>query len=308
VEDSRITVVIPTRNRGAGIVPTVQSILRSEYADYKLRIVDQSDSDLTETSLQPYLDDPRVQYVRIPGKGVSIGRNLGVQGAQSELIAATDDDCEVPGNWLRELVAGFAMDRRIGIVFGNVLAGPHNPKAGFVMAYVRKEPYLARSLRAKHRVEGVAACMGLRKSAWEKLSGFDEMLGKGARFKSAEETDLAIRALLAGIYVYETPRAAVVHKGSHTWEQSPTLFHGYLYGIGAMLAKNLKCGHPSILWLLAQLAWRWAFQGPAVEFGFLPPRWPRLAAFLEGLRDGAATPVNRATGHFSGQRGPIAKT
>jgi GT2 family glycosyltransferase len=133
--------------------------------------------------VKPFLDDVRIHYVRIPGQGVSAGRNLAIGGVQTDLIAATDDDCEIPSDWLREMRTAFALDRRIGVVFGNVLSSPYDPRAGFVMAYVRKEPFLARSIREKHKVEGVAACMGMRQSLWKRLGGFDEMLG-GAHLSS----------------------------------------------------------------------------------------------------------------------------
>jgi GT2 family glycosyltransferase len=303
--DSMITVVISTRNRGASIVRTLQTILKSDYSSFEVRIVDQSEDELTESAIRPFLGDLRVHYTRTTQKGVSVGRNLAIRGSRSELIAATDDDCEIPADWLRELAAAFALDSRIGIVFGNVLSGPHDSKAGFVMAYVRQDTHLARSIREKHKVEGVAACMGIRKSIWGQLGGFDEMLGNGAPFGSAEETDLAIRALLAGYLVYETPRMAVVHHGFQSWEQSRSLFQGYLYGIGAMLVKNLKCGHWPIMQLFVHLGWRWAFHHPVVEFERLPPRGLRLAAFIRGLRDGALAPVNRATGHFVKPGNPI---
>lgn len=243
-------------------------------------------------------------YTRTTQKGVSVGRNLAIRGAKSELIAATDDDCEIPADWLRELAA-FALDSRIGIVFGNVRSCPHDAKAGFVMAYVRKDSRLARSIREKQKMDEVAACMAIRKSIWEQLGGFDEMLGAGAPFRSAGETDLAIRALLAGYFVDETPRIAVVHHGFHFWEQSRSLFQGYLYGIGAMLVKNLKCRHWPIMQLFIHLEWRWAFYHPVVEFECLPPRGLRLAAFVRGLRDGSLAPVNRATGHFVKPGNPI---
>jgi GT2 family glycosyltransferase len=297
-DNSLITVIISTRNRGASILAPLRTILLCEYPDFELRIVDQSDDDVTRISLQPFLDDPRITYISTAGRGVAAGRNLAISGARSELIAVTDDDCEIPSNWLREMFAAFALDRRIGLVFGNVLSGPCDPKAGFIMAYVRESACLARDIGDKHLVEGVAACMGLRKSVWEQLGGFDEMLGAGAPFKSAEETDLAIRTLLAGNFVYETPRLTVIHHGFHPWTGSKPLFQGYLYGIGAMLAKNLKCGYWAILKLLFHLAWRWAFQRPVVTFGCLPPRGLRLAAFVGGLKDGALAPVDRSTGHF----------
>ena len=142
-----ITVVISTRNRGAGIVRTLQTILRSDYRNFEVRIVDQSEDELTESAIRPFLGDLRVHYTRTTQKGVSVGRNLAIRGSRSELIAATDDDCEIPADWLRELAAAFALDSRIGIVFGNVLSGPHDSKAGFVMAYVRQDTHLARSIR-----------------------------------------------------------------------------------------------------------------------------------------------------------------
>jgi GT2 family glycosyltransferase len=297
--DSQITVIISTRNRGESIVKTIQSILRSDLPDFDLRIVDQTANDRTELAVKPLLDDARIHYVRIPGQGVSAGRNLAICGARTDIIASTDDDCELPPHWLREMRDAFALDPSIGIVFGNVLSSPHDPRAGFVMAYVRKDPFLAKGIREKYKVEGVAACMGLRKSVWQHLGGFDEMLGGGAPFRSAEETDFAVRALLAGYYIYETPKIAVVHHGFHPWEQSRPLFSGYLYGIGAMLAKNSRCGHRwPIAQILFHLAVRWAFHGPVVEFGCIPPRGLRLVAFLKGLRDGTMAPIDRATGHF----------
>ena len=293
-----VTVLVCTRNRGDGIVNTVQSILLNDYPNFELRIVDQSEDELTESSLRPFIGNPRVRYLRTATKGLSVARNLALRTTQNEFIATTDDDCETPTHWLKELVAAFSLNNRIGIVFGNVLSGPHNPNRGFISSYVQHEPSLARNIFEKHHVEGISGCMGLRRSLWQRLGGFDEMLGAGARFKSAEEIDLTIRALIADYYVYETPNLSVIHHGFHTWEQGRSLIQGYLYGIGAMYAKHLKCRHWSIIQVLLHLAGRWAFEHPVVDFGHRPPRWLRLAAFTRGFADGAFVPVERATGTY----------
>jgi glycosyltransferase involved in cell wall biosynthesis len=293
-----ITVVISTRNRGGSVAKTIQTILLNDYPHFELRVIDQSEDDTTEASLRPFLNDSRFHYLRSPTKGLSAGRNFGIRHTQSEFIALTDDDCETPKNWLRELVTAFTFDHRIGIVFGNTLPGPHDRTVGFISGYVRNEPFLSQSILEKHRVEGTGACMGLRRSVWQVLGGFDEMLGTGAYFKSAEETDLTIRALLAGYFVYETPHWAVVHQGLYLWEQSRTLIHGYLYGIGAMFAKHLKCRHWSVIQVLLHLAWRWAFEHPVVDFGYRPSRWLRLAAFVQGFAAGTVTPVDRTICHY----------
>lgn len=293
-----VTVIISTIHRPESLLKAIQTILESDYPHFEVIVVDQSENDLTVSSLEPFLGYPNIRYIKCARKGLSIGLNLGISHARSEFIAVLDDDCEAPPNWLHELAASFALDRRIGIVFGNVLAGPHDRTMGFIPTYVRKEPFLARSIWQKHRVESISASMALRKSLWHTLKGFDRMLGPGAPFRSAEESDFTVRTLLSSHFVHETPKVMVVHHGFRTWKQGRNLIYGYLYGIGAMMAKHLKCGHWPVIHFLLHLAWRWAFGAPIVDFGHQPSRGLRLVAFVQGFLAGAFTPVDRATGHF----------
>ena len=293
-----VTVVVSTRNRSEYILKTVQSILLNDYPSFEVLVIDQSENDLTEAILRPLLGDPRFRYLRSPTKGLSVGRNLAISATQSQFIAITDDDCEVPTHWIRELVSSFAVDHRIGIIFGNTLAASHDRTAGFIPAYIRSEPFLARGIHEKNRVEGISACMGLRRNLWQILGGFDEMLGAGSPFKASEEIDFTIRALLAGYFVYETPNVVVLHHGFRTWEQGQVLIQGYLYGIGAMFMKHLKCGHWGVIQVLLHLAWRWAFQHPVVDFGHRPPRGLRIKGFIQGFIAGALHPVDKNRGHY----------
>lgn len=305
-ETAPMTVVISTRNTGDAVAATVRTVLLNDYPSFEIRVVDQSDDDRTEVALRAFSRDP-VLHVRTATQGLSIGRNVGIASARSELIAITDDDCRVPVNWLRELAAAFAVDRRIGVVFGNVLPGPNDRAAGFVLSYASQNSCLARSIKDKYRVEGLGACIGIRRTVWQALSGFDQMLGAGAPFKSAEEADLAIRALLAGYFVYETPRVTVTHLGFRTREQSRQLIQGYFYGQGAMLVKHLRGKKWSIIPLLYHMARRWAFERPAVDFGAHSHRMMRLASFVRGGVAGAAVAVNRTTGQFESNGSERAK-
>jgi len=295
-----ITVVVSTRNRGDSIVKTVETILSSDYPQFELTIIDQSEDESTGASLLPFTKNPHLHYLRTLSEGVSTGRNFGINSTQNELIAVTDDDCEIPGGWLKELAAAFSIDPRIGVVFGNALPGPHDQSAGFIPSYVRKDPFLARSIYEKHRVEGISACMGLRRSVWQRLGGFDERLGAGTSFKSAEEVDFTIRTLLAGYFVYETPNVAIIHHGFRTWKESLTLIPGYWYGTGAMFAKHIKCGHLPVVLLLMYLGMRWLPGGSLVtaSLGKNTQRWLRLTSFIKGFGAGFFTSTDKKKCQF----------
>jgi GT2 family glycosyltransferase len=304
---SFITAVICTRNRGPAVVQTVQTVLSNDYPHFDVIVVDQSDDERTREALLPLLETRRVTYLRMPTRGLAAGRNLGIRAAsRSEYLALTDDDCEVPSNWLRAMVQAFAVDSRIGLVFGNVVPVRHDRQAGFVPAYERDEPFLADGMRHKHEVEGVGGCMGLRRSVWCALGGLDEMLGLGAPFPAGEEGDFAIRALLAGYFVYETPAVQLVHHGFYTWQQGRSVVYRNWFGTGAMLVKHLRCGHWSVTPLLFRIAWRWAFarSRSAASLGRRSYTWLRLQAFLRGMLAGLGAPLNKTTAQFEGRLRP----
>jgi len=288
-----VSVVIPTHNRGESISPTIASILANPGSAFELIIVDQSVNDATRNAVAQFRD-ARVRYLHTATVGAAQARNLAFALAESEFIAMTDDDCEVPRNWLEEIIAAFSVEARIGIVQGAILAAPHDARAGFVLGYAIHAPFLARGIRDKGRIEGTSANMALRKSLWEKLDHMDTMLGAGAPFKAASDTDVVIRALLAGYLVYVTPQVWVTHHGFRTWDEEPAMIRNYMIGLTTMYVKYLKCGRWNALYPFFQLALRWAFSQPAMTFGRVPSRALRLRAFMEGLRLGWAAPVVRA--------------
>jgi GT2 family glycosyltransferase len=300
----RITVALSTRNRGSVVANAVRTILQNDHPDFEVVVVDQSDDDLTEGSLDQLLKDPRVRYVRSTGRGRSAGQNTAIREARGALVLLTDDDCTVPTDWLRQFETAFAVHDRIGIVFGNVLPAPQDPDVGCIPAYIRQSPFLARGIRDKHGVEGIGACMAVRHSVWQSLGGFDEMLGSGSRFKAGEDGDLAMRALIAGHWIYETPLVWVTHYGLRKWEQLPALIDSYWHGTGATMVKSIKTGEWQILLLLLRLAGRWALGRSTVgsSLGRQPRRLMKLRSFCRGFVAGATVPVNKKTGLYVRER------
>ncbi len=295
-----LSVVVCTRDRGARVLGTVRSILAGDCADLELIVIDQSDAAMTAEALAVLQADPHVRYVHTDTRGLSVARNLGLKLARGPLVALTDDDCAVDPSWATEIRRAFARDPRIALVFGNVVPRPFDPAQGFIPGYQRDAPFLAVGVRQKLEVEGMGACMALRRDAVLDLGGFDEMLGAGGPLRAGEDVDLTLRALASGHSVYETPSVRVVHDGFHAWTDGCVLVQAYWFGAGAAIGKHLQLRRLPTLGLLMRLAVRFVFGRSRVarSLGARATAWSRLTAFIKGLGAGASLPVDRTLGHF----------
>lgn len=298
-----VTVIVATRNRGDSVVMAIKSILGNTYPSFELLVVDQSENDLTEKAVRPYLDDPRFCYLRTATRGLGVSHNLAISRVSTELIAITDDDCEVAPDWIGQLVAIFEQNERLGLVFGNVVPSPcYDLTTGYIPYFQRDEPYMLTSLKSDlFRGLGIGACMALRRSAWEAVHGFDQMLGPGAPLGSLEDRDIALRMLVAGYLVSHTPKASVIHYGfRYNRELRKMAFRDWL-GFGSSYAKYLKCGH----WEISDYMFKRMWWGQAVGRCLKRLRHERrlrnvtpVVSFWFGFLVGLFTKVDRTSGHF----------
>lgn len=276
-----VSVVIATRDRALSAARAVASVLACQHPSYEVVVVDQSADDQTFHQLEK-LQDERVRYFR-SAPGLSRARNLGWRQARYPLIAFTDDDCLVSSDWLNEFEAAFALEPRVGLAFGNVTAGLVD---GITLTCEKNRLTLARNLWSKHRVEGLANCMAVRRQVLEAAQGFDELLGLGAPLRAGEEVDLALRVLAQGHYLLHTPRVRVTHYGSHPPEQLSAYVQANLYGTGVTYAKQIKLGHWRVLPHLALLALQALRGKSSVRFAGGSHRRDRLVGFLRGFWHG----------------------
>ncbi len=292
-----ITALICTRNRGRSLIGTISSILANTHPNFEIVVVDQSTDSETAQALTPFLHDERLRYVPQAAQGLGRARNLGLTEARGEIVAMTDDDCEVPPHWLETMAAVFEDHPQVAVAFCNVDPVPYDRTAGFIPAYQRSGDKMLLSSRDKCTARGIGAGIAVRRSVVLSLGGFDAMLGAGGGFHGCEDGDMAVRALLRGYGVYETDAVSVQHAGFRTWEEGRSMARRDFFGIGAAYAKPLKCGY-----------WRFVVV-PAYEFGchaLWPPisdllhlRRPRglgrIGAFLKGFVRGWQTPVDPQT-------------
>lgn len=87
---AKVSVIIPTYNRGSLISRAVESVLAQTFTDYELIVVDDGSTDQTQQVLAKF--KKRIRYIFQENSGVSAARNHGIREATGEYIAFLDSD------------------------------------------------------------------------------------------------------------------------------------------------------------------------------------------------------------------------
>jgi glycosyltransferase involved in cell wall biosynthesis len=87
-----VSVVIPTYNRRALLLPAVDSVRAQTFGDWELIVADDGSTDGSADAVEA-LGDPRVRLLRLPHTGnVAAVRNAGVAASRGEWLAFLDSD------------------------------------------------------------------------------------------------------------------------------------------------------------------------------------------------------------------------
>jgi GT2 family glycosyltransferase len=281
------------------IVEAVRSLLAGD-DPIELIVVDQSETTATEDALAVWKSEPRFRYLRSTKRGKGIALNEGIRAALGPIIVCTDDDCAVPLHWVRDMARALESHPTAAILFCNVTAIAHDDNAGYVPNYERTKSRMLRSVSALREGLGLGAGMALRRDVALALGGFDESFGPGARFPSADEWDISIRALLSGWHIYETPDIAIVHDGFRTFEQGKAHAVRDWVALGAVCAKPLRAGHLGAIVIPVWLLPTRLLLPPILDLLRLrkPRGLARIVGFFRGFAEGMATGVDPETLRF----------
>src|SRR5687767_4517414 len=111
----KISVVMPSFNRGHTIKQAIDSVLAQNFRDFELIVVDEHSTDGTEEILASYGD--RIRVIREYARGVARARNLGIAAARGEYICYCDSDDEQEVDRLAAQAAVLDEYRDLALVF-----------------------------------------------------------------------------------------------------------------------------------------------------------------------------------------------
>lgn len=194
----KISVVVPTYNRKELIRKNVEALLAQDYpkSDYEVLICDDGSNDGTEKMMAEYVRRgglPKLRYFRRKNQGPASARNLGIANATGEIIAFTDDDCEVDPDWLTQIAESFSENLDIVGVGGVTYSIPEKITP-FTHQIENKEPW------------SFPTCnIAYSKKLLDQIGGFDP------RFPfTNEDADISWRIESIGKVVHN-PKMSVLH-------------------------------------------------------------------------------------------------
>jgi GT2 family glycosyltransferase len=218
-----VSIIIPTRD-GRLLQRCIDSVLDfTIYPDFEVVVIDNSSRTYgTLAWLQGHDDRLTVLRDERPFNYAALN-NFAVARTEGEIVCLLNDDTEVTsGEWLTEMVSQLVQpgvgavgakllydDGRIqhaGVILGvgGVAGHAHRSSDRVSMGYFG-------NLQLAHRVSAVtAACIAVRREAWEQVKGMDE-INLPVAFN---DVDLCLRLREAGWEIVWTPHAQLLHHES----------------------------------------------------------------------------------------------
>lgn len=276
----KFSVLIATRNRPDDLVPCLKSVLAMEHGDFEVVVLDQSTSAVSEEAVREALGAPEhLRYIRSDSKGKSAALNLLFEAACGELWAFTDDDCQVPSDWLTRIEHAFTVSPEAGIVFGQVTPGTSNTEGEhkYTPAFYFKD----RRFLKTGEIAGMGANMAIRREVAAKVGCFDTQVGPGTPIPAAEEGDWVYRAQLSGVPILLDPEVKLIHLSWRDWDEWNRVLYGYGMGDAAFALKHTRCGDWRMLkplfgrpsYIFARLCHRLIFRRQHQEEHYLRGYW-----------------------------------
>lgn len=247
-----VSVVVATRDRAAKLSQLFDGFraLRTDARyPWELIVVDNASADGTSAAVAAVRDLPVVGLVE-PRAGKGVALNTALARCRGTVVAFTDDDCVVDPGWVQAIAEAFERDPGLAAIGGRVeLYDPADLPTAIRTSTV---PHDVRSPEDVYD-SVIGANMAFRRSALERLGGFDTRMGPGGMGPSDEDTDLVYRTIRTGGRVRYVPEALVRHAhGRRTPADAQALARRYLRGRGAFYCKFILAGDWRVIRMAAR--------------------------------------------------------
>ncbi|MHB8565653.1 MAG: glycosyltransferase family 2 protein [Nitrososphaerales archaeon] len=256
--DPLVSCIILNFNGGEPVLKAIESILRGNYKNIEMLVVDNASADGSLELIRSKFPNVRV-IANEENVGYARGMNIGAEKAKGDLLLFCNNDIRLDQLCLRFLVDVILMDKMNAIAGGRLINddGSWQTDTGRLVPFFYKVSLVSNNIRCVDYIPGTL--MLAKKTTFSKLGGFDE-----SYFMYSEDVDLCWRARRAGFRVIFNPFAKAFHIGSRSAKRLSSSSISYLRQIQEInryktLFKNAPAWFliSSLCWLHLTLGSRW---------------------------------------------------
>ncbi|WP_042341277.1 hormogonium polysaccharide biosynthesis glycosyltransferase HpsN [Calothrix sp. PCC 7507] len=231
-----ITVIIPTYGREEILCDSVNDVLKQDYPNFEILVVDQTPKHKPE--IQAYLEElakaGKIKWFHLDWASLPGARNYGVRRSDGEIILFIDDDVKLTPGFLTAHVKNYLQNPEVGAVAGRVFdrmkladavegktQGDANYKEIEYLPPQAMDPGIAwyyidlvHTIKPQQVLTTRGCNMSFRREIFSihKLRFDERFRGSAVR----EESDFCLRLRQTGYKIWYDPDAALVHLGEET--------------------------------------------------------------------------------------------
>ncbi len=264
-----VSILVPAYNEGRVMERALGSLMRLEYPEYEVLVVDDGSSDDTLEIAAQWEGQHGPATFRVitkPNGGKATALNAGIEHSRHPLVLCMDADSSLEPRTLLKAARHFA-DPNVGAVAGNVKV----ENRGTIVSRLQALEYIE-GLNMPRRAQGFIAAVNIvpgpvglfRREALEEIGGYDEDT-------FAEDADLTLKMLAAGWRVEYEDQAIAWSEAPESWRDLTQQRYRWTRGILQAIRKRkgifLRPFPDFPLWL------------STVQLGFEALVWPALNVF-----------------------------
>ena len=223
-----VSIIILNYNAGELLLNCVESILKSDFKNYEIIVVDNNSKDKSHLLCKEKFEEIKL-IENSQNFGFCEGNNIGAKNAKGEFIIIINPDTTVTPNWINEFLKankengdGIYQPKIISLEDKKTILSTGNMIHLFGFGFAKDKGNL--KTKSIENVEKITyssgTCIFTTKKLFEKIGMFDSFL-----FLYHDDLDLSWRASMQKIDSFYVPTITVFHKESYNFQWSSKKFY-----------------------------------------------------------------------------------
>ena len=269
VELPPVSVLVPAYNEGPVLERAIQSLLRLDYPEYEILIIDDGSPDNTlaaAAALEGVYEGVPIRVFSKPNGGKATALNLGIENSAHPFILCMDADSTVEPQLLRRAMPHFE-DPTVGAVAGNVKIENRDR----LITRLQALEYIE-GLNMPRRAQGFIAAVNIvpgpvgvfRREALSDVGGYDTDT-------FAEDADLTLKLISSGWKIVYEDQAIAWTQAPESWLDLVQQRYRWTRGILQAIRKRK--------WLLIKPVPDFPLWLSVLEMGFEAVVWPIMNVY-----------------------------